>query len=143
MIMFPLMTPWIWLQVVTAFHVPPYIHMPSESKQGSRRSPARSGLTGGPKSAPPPSMGGASPSAHEATISTKDARVVDGRVPSLRLSSSGGRERARYELRCGVFSRVGLSFTTTQVTPAASAITQMMKTTRPISPRTVSMPDLE
>jgi hypothetical protein len=33
--------------------------------------------------------------------------------------------------------------TTSQVTPAASAITLTMNTTSPISPRTVAMTDLE
>jgi hypothetical protein len=51
--------------------------------------------------------------------------------------------RAGYELPCGLFSRVGLNLTTTHVMAAASAITHTMKTTRPISPRTVIMPDLE
>jgi hypothetical protein len=40
MILFPLMTPWIWLQVVTASNVPRYIHTPAEPKQDSRRPPS-------------------------------------------------------------------------------------------------------
>jgi hypothetical protein len=41
MMLFPLMTPWIWLQVVTASHVPRYVDTPSEPRQAARRSPSR------------------------------------------------------------------------------------------------------
>jgi hypothetical protein len=48
-----------------------------------------------------------------------------------------------YELRGSAFSFFGLILTTSHVIPAASAITQTMNTTRPISPKTVAMTDLE
>ena len=53
-----------------------------------------------------------------------------------------GTER-RYELRGSAFFFFGLILTTSHVIPAASAITQTMNTTRPISPKTVATTDLE
>jgi len=49
----------------------------------------------------------------------------------------------RYEADCSPLFRWGLILTTSHVMAAASAITLTMKTTKPRSPRTVAMTDLE
>lgn len=48
-----------------------------------------------------------------------------------------------YEADCSLFFRWGLILTTSHVMPAASAITLTMNATKPSSPRTVAMTDLE
>ena len=49
----------------------------------------------------------------------------------------------RYEADCSPLFFWGLIFTTSQVMLAASAITLTMNSTKPNSPRTVAMTDLE
>ena len=88
-------------------------------------------------------MGGALPSAHENDDTA--GKRTHGRLECADLVTFGespGRGR-RYEPLGSASLRFGLILTTSQVTPAASAITLTMNTTSPIRPRTVAMTDLE
>jgi len=90
-------------------------------------------------------LGGALPSAlgHD-DIAESPTPLEPMRAEGVTLLPRLCRQGARYAAGClGFGSRGGLSLTTVQVTPAASAITPMMKKTRPMSPRTVDTADLE